>query len=65
MIGATWADRIKSAVGYADDNPADRNQCGAVSAQNVGFTDYFRHRCWYSPQKLHLFWDDLLSAELK
>jgi hypothetical protein len=47
MIAATWADRIKSEAGYAEDNPADRNKCGAMSAQNVGFTDHFRHRCWH------------------
>jgi hypothetical protein len=35
------------AAGYAGDNPADWNHCGALSAQNIGFTDHFRHRCWH------------------
>src|ERR1051325_3295197 len=47
MIAATWADRIKGAPGFNDDNPVDRNKCGAVSFQNTGFTDVFRHRCWH------------------
>jgi len=46
MIAATWADRIKSASGFSEDNPTDRNKCGPVSGQNFGFTDHFRHRCW-------------------
>ena len=47
MIAATWADRIKSAAGFSEDNPTDINKCGPVSAQNIGFTDHFRHRCWH------------------
>jgi hypothetical protein len=47
MIAATWADRIKSAAGFHEDNPTDPNKCGSVSAQNIGFTDHFRHRCWH------------------
>src|SRR5947208_16602910 len=44
MIAATWADRIKGAPGFSEDNPTDKNKCGPVSAQNIGFTDQFRHR---------------------
>src|SRR5439155_25645392 len=47
MIASTWADRIKSAAGFNEDNSADRNKCGPVSTQNIGFTDRFRHRCWH------------------
>ena len=47
MIAATWADRIKGASGYSEDNPANRNLCSAVSLQNTGFTDMHRHRCWH------------------
>ena len=33
--------------GLNEDNSADRNKCGPVSTQNIGFTDRFRHRCWH------------------
>ncbi len=45
MIAATWADRINGASGLSEDNSTDRNKCGPVSTQNIGFTDHFRHRC--------------------
>jgi hypothetical protein len=47
MIATTWADRIKSAGGFTEDNPTDRNKCGPLSEQNIGFTDHLRHRCWH------------------
>jgi hypothetical protein len=47
MIAATWPDRVKSAPGYREDNPANPSLCGAVSSQNIGFADHFRHRCWH------------------
>jgi len=47
MIAATWSDRIKGASGFSEDNPSAINKCGPVSAQNIGFTDQFRHRCWH------------------
>jgi hypothetical protein len=34
MIAATWADRIKRAAGFSEDNPAHRNECGPVSAKS-------------------------------
>jgi hypothetical protein len=49
MIAATWPDRIKSAPGYHEDNPAQgkHSLCDTVSSQNIGFNDHFRHRCWH------------------
>jgi hypothetical protein len=47
MIASTWADRIKNAPGFSEDDPTDRNKCGVVSLQNTGFADHFRHRCWH------------------
>jgi len=47
MIATTWADRIKRAGGFHEDNTTDRNKCGPLSEQNIGFTDHLRHRCWH------------------
>jgi S1/P1 Nuclease len=52
MIASIWADEIKGVAPYkdrfTDEDPQNVNvPDGATSAQNIGYTDPFRHRYWH------------------
>jgi hypothetical protein len=49
MLAATWPDEIKANnSGYTDDGTENGNRpSGPASAQNVGYSDKLRHRCWH------------------
>ena len=47
MIAATWADDIKGNSKYSDDGADPNTPSGVTSAQNIGYTDLFRHRYWH------------------
>ena len=52
MIASVWADEIKGVAPYkdrfTDEDPQNVNvPDGATSAQNIGYTDPFRHRYWH------------------
>jgi hypothetical protein len=52
MIASIWADEIKGVAPYknrfTDEDPHNVNvPDGTTSAQNIGYTDLFRHRYWH------------------
>jgi hypothetical protein len=44
LRAATWADAIKGAPGYTNDNI---QQSGADAARNIGYADHLQHRYWH------------------
>jgi len=61
MMAATWADDIKGEPQYSDDGGDGGNTpSGAISSQNIGYSDLLRHKYWhfidtpFSPDKTAL-----------
>jgi hypothetical protein len=49
MRAATWPDFIRDAPGYITDGPENGNKPppGPEASQNIGYTDFFRHKYWH------------------